>query len=84
METLYPMNKKEVKKKVMLLMENQDEESAFDTLYFAAMTYGELDSDLLEEATPAQVRRLKGVIRRLEERDLLPDDEEMVQVRRLI
>jgi hypothetical protein len=84
METLYPMNKKQMKEKIIRLMEDQDEERAFDGLYFTAMTYGELDSDLLDKATPAQVRRLNEVIQRLEDRDLLPDDEEMVRVRRLI
>jgi len=78
------MNKKQMKEKTIRLLEEQDYERAFDGLYFTAMTYGELDSDLLDRTTPAQVRRLNEVIQRLEDRDLLPDDEEMVQVRRLI
>jgi len=78
------MNKKELKKKIILLLEAQDEESVLDTLYIAAMTYGELDNDLLSETTPGQVRRLQETIRRAEARDLVPDDEEMAQIRQLI
>lgn len=77
------MNKKELKEKVILLLEAHDEESVLDTLYIAAMTYGELDNDLLDEATPGQVRRLQETIRRAEARDLVPGDEEMNQVRLL-
>jgi len=86
MERLYPMNKKEFKQKITLLLQAQDEESVFDGLYYAAMTYGKLDSNWLDGATSAQVRKLAEIIRRLEERELLPvpDDEEMVQVRLLI
>jgi hypothetical protein len=78
------MNKKELKEKIIHLMEDQDEESVFDMLYFAAMAYGRLDNDLLDKATSAQMRRLQETIRRAEARDLVPDDEEMNQVRLLI
>ncbi len=84
METLYPMNKKELKEELYRLLNKRDGDTAVQVLYYAAMKYGALGSDLLDELTPAQVRRLEKAIRRAEEQEFVPNDAEMEQVRLLV
>jgi hypothetical protein len=78
------MNTKELKEKLYRQVENLDYESALQAFYYAAVENPKLNSDILDELTPTQLKRLERSLRFADAAKSIPRDAAMKRVRLLI
>ena len=76
METI-SMNKKELKEKLHRQIDELDDESALNMLHEAAVEYGKVEADILDELSPAQLKRLEESIKQEDEGKTISHEEVM-------